>query len=70
MDDDGLFPPPPAEVIRKGDTVVVRTIWGEEPCRVEDVRSDRDGWPIVTVTSRSGDRMTVSRAIVARSDPE
>lgn len=60
--DDGLFEEPQRHPINVGDRVTLRTIWGEEKCRVEHVGHDRDGWPMVTVTTASGDRVTVSRS--------
>lgn len=66
--DDGLFEAPEPEPLNVGDRVKLRTIWGEEKCRVEEVGHDREGWPIVTVTTASGDRATVSRASLIPDD--
>jgi hypothetical protein len=67
---DGLFPEPPLDYIKVGDRVMLRTIWGEEKCRVEEMGCDREGWPMVTVTTTSGDRVTVSRSsLIATEQP-
>jgi hypothetical protein len=60
--DEGLFEEPERQPINVGDRVTLLTIWGEEECRVEHIGTDVDGWPMVTVTTTSGDRVTVSRA--------
>lgn len=66
-DEDGLFEVEP-ELISVGDRVKLRTIWGEEMCRVEQVGHDTEGWPIVTVSTTSGDRVTVSRSSLIPAD--
>lgn len=66
-DEDGLFEVEP-ELISVGDRVKLRTIWGEEMCRVEQVGHDVEGWPIVTVSTTSGDRVTVSRSSLIPAD--
>ena len=61
--DDGLFEEPARQPLSIGDKVVLRTIWGEEPCTVHELGTV-DGWPMVTVKTKSGDTVTVSRANV------
>lgn len=68
MSDDGLFEALEPEPIKVGDRMKLRTIWGEETCRVEEVGHDAEGWPIVTVSTNSGDRATVSRASLIRGE--
>jgi hypothetical protein len=41
----------------------VRTIWGEETCVVQQLGTI-DGWPGVTVMTKSGDKITVLRSSV------
>jgi hypothetical protein len=64
----GLFEEPMRRELRPGDEVKLRTIWGEEMCRVEQVGRDTEGWPIVTVFTASGDRVTVSRSSIIPPD--
>ena len=59
---DGLFPEPDLDFIRVGEQVTLGTLWGEEPCRVEELGHDKDGWPVAVVTVlKTGDRTTVNR---------
>lgn len=66
MDDEmmeGLFAAMNRQPINVGDMATLHTMWGDEPCRVEEISHDREGWPMVTVTAlKSGDRITVNRA--------
>lgn len=64
MGGEGLFEEPERSPLSVGDRAQVLTIWGLEPCRVEAIGRDADGWPMVTVTTRSGDRVTVARSSI------
>ena len=48
---------------KRGDKVTLCTIWGEESCVVEEFGTI-DGWPGVTVKTKSGDRITVLRSSI------
>lgn len=60
---EGLFPEPERTEIHPGDMVILRTIWGDEPCVVQKVGLV-DGYPMVQVFTESGDRITVNVANV------
>lgn len=48
-----------------GDRVLVRTIWGEEKCRVVGTHFE-DGFPMVKLTTGWGDTISVNVAAVKR----
>ena len=55
---DGLFELP-ATPIEVGDPVRVQTIYGLETGVVVEKGVDPEGFPIVSVDTRSGDRITI-----------
>jgi hypothetical protein len=60
---DGLFEEPELERLQVGDKAVLKTVWGDENVTVEEFGSI-DGYPMVTVRTAKGDKVTVSRASV------
>lgn len=62
-EDEGLFEEPERRELHPGDKVVVRTMWGEESCKVHEMGTI-DGYPMVTVKTPSGDTVTVNRAAI------
>ena len=61
---DGLFTEPPLDHIQRGQEVVAHLIWGDETVVVEDIGTDVDGWPMVRVKTKTGQRITVARSSV------
>ena len=59
---DGLFEMEPTPVA-VGEEVVIQTMWGDEPATVRHV-GVVDGFCMVTVLTRSGDRISVERGRV------
>lgn len=58
---EGLFAEPTRVPLRRGDTAVLLTMWGQEECTV--VRCfHADTFPMVTVRTTSGDTVTVNRS--------
>lgn len=66
---EGLFEEPTRVPLRPGDHAVVHTMWGDEPCTVV-TSGTVDGFPMVTVKTRSGDTVTVNRASLEPAEDE
>lgn len=64
--DEGLFSVKPSARLTRGDKVRIQTIWGMEFCDVMDVTRDDDDWPMVTLRTLSGDKITINIARVER----
>lgn len=62
---DGLFEIEPTP-ISPGDRVRVQTIYGNELGIVEQVFADAEGYPMVTVRTRSGDKISLGIARAER----
>ncbi len=52
----------PLDYIQRGQEVVARLIWGDDTVVLEDFGTDGDGWPMVRVKTRTGQRFTVARS--------
>lgn len=63
--DPPLFDVQPQEPLRRGDAVIVQTMWGEERAFVLGVRYE-DDFPMAHLKTPSGDEISVSIARVSR----
>lgn len=70
MSEEALFDVEPVARLQKGDKVRIQTMWGVEFGVVEKVEPDAIGFPMVQLSTQSGDRITINIARVAREDPD
>ena len=63
VDSEGLFEEPTRVPLAPGDTVILLTMWGEEPCTVLRI-GKQDNYPMVQVRTESGDTVTVNRSSI------
>lgn len=61
---EGLFHEPTRVALAVGDTATLLTLWGQEPCEVLQLTTDKsgNGFPMVVVRTRNGDVVTVNRS--------
>jgi hypothetical protein len=63
-----LFDVEPQEPLRRGDHVIVQTMWGDERALVLGVYRDRDtDFPMAHLKTPSGDQISISVARVSRA---
>lgn len=67
-DDTPLFDVSPMARLASGDDVWLETMWGRERCTVVKVHHDQDGFPMATLVTRSGDRISVNIARIDRKE--
>lgn len=66
MTTEGLFEMEPTPVA-KGDRVIIQTMWGDEEAHVTHIGLV-DGFCMVTVLTKHGDRISVERGRVRQLD--